>query len=126
MFFTEDHKSLIRNGVRLTVFTLEMARAVSEEALRLGVKARIHIKLDTGMGRIGFPCTEEAADQIAQIHQLPHIVIEGIFTHFAKADETDKTFTRDQMKRYGQMGQLFKRAPDRDPDPPCFQQRGDR
>ena len=106
--FPEDHKSLIRNGVRLTVFTLEMARAVSEEALRLGVKARIHIKLDTGMGRIGFPCTEEAADQIAQIHQLPHIVIEGIFTHFAKADETDKTFTRDQMKRYGQMVSFLK------------------
>ena len=50
---------------------------------------KIHIKLDTGMSRIGFQVTEQSADEIAQIAKLPHIMIEGIFTHFATADEAD-------------------------------------
>ena len=48
---------------------------------------KIHIKLDTGMSRIGFQVTEQSADEIAQIAKMPHIMIEGIFTHFATADE---------------------------------------
>lgn len=106
--FPEDYKMLIRQEIRPAVYTLEMAGELSEEAVRAGKKARIHIKLDTGMSRIGFQCCEESADLIAQIHQLPHIVIEGIFTHFAKADERDKTFTREQMKQYGKMISLLR------------------
>ena len=106
--FPEDYKMLIRQDIRPAVFTLEMAQELSEEALRAGKKAKIHIKLDTGMSRIGFQCSEQSADQIAQIHQLPHIVIEGIFTHFAKADEEDKTFTRNQMHQYGKMIDMLK------------------
>ena len=106
--FPEDYKMLIRQEIRPAVYTMEMAQQLSEEALHLGKKAKIHIKLDTGMSRIGFQCNEQSADLIAQIHQLPHIVIEGIFTHFAKADETDKTFTREQMKLYGKMTDMLK------------------
>ncbi len=106
--FPEDYKMLIRQEIRPAVYTLEMARQLSEEAVRTGKRAAIHIKLDTGMSRIGFQCDEQSADLIAQIHQLPHIVMEGIFTHFAKADEADKTFTREQMKRYGQMIDMLK------------------
>lgn len=64
---------------------------------------KIHIKLDTGMSRIGFQVTEQSADEIAQIAKLPHIMIEGIFTHFSKADETDKAFTKKQEAAYEQM-----------------------
>ena len=106
--FPEDYKMLIRQDIRPAVFTLEMARELSEEALRLGKKAKIHIKLDTGMSRIGFQCSEQSADLIAQIHQLPNIVIEGIFTHFAKADEADKSFTREQMQQYKKMIDMLK------------------
>ena len=62
-------------------------------------------KIDTGMGRIGFPVTEESADTIRRICSLPNVCPEGMFTHFAKADETDKTYTYGQHKKF--MFELF-------------------
>lgn len=52
------------------------------------------------MSRIGYQVTEEAADEMAQIAKLPHMIVEGIFTHFAKADEYDKTFTKEQIQKF--------------------------
>ena len=62
--------------------------------------AYLHIKLDTGMGRLGFSICEESADIISEISNLPNLVMEGMFTHFAKADETDKKFTQKQLDKY--------------------------
>ena len=63
----------------------------------------MHFAVDTGMSRIGYQVTEEAADEMAQIAKLPHMIVEGIFTHFAKADEYDKTFTKEQIQKFRKM-----------------------
>ena len=84
-----------------------MAELISQEAVRQGKDAFIHIKIDTGMGRIGFPVTEESADAVERISRLPGIRIEGMFTHFAKADERDKTYTFLQHDRFMRMKELI-------------------
>lgn len=77
---------IIKNNIAQVVFSYEMAERLSEAACAAGGKAKIHIKVDTGMGRIGFT-PEEAPEETDRIHKLPGIEIEGIFTHFAVADE---------------------------------------
>lgn len=101
--FQEYDEQIVKEGLRPAVFSLERAKQLSEEAVCQNKDCKIHIKLDTGMSRIGFQVTEQSADEIAQIAALPNIIIEGIFTHFSKADETDKTFTRKQADTYEQM-----------------------
>ncbi|MCI6537353.1 alanine racemase [uncultured Eubacterium sp.] len=101
--FPEYDAQIVKEELRPAVFSLIRAKQLSEEALRQDKICKIHIKLDTGMSRIGFQVTEQSADEIAQIAKLPHIMIEGIFTHFSKADETDKTFTKKQETAYEQM-----------------------
>ena len=91
---------LVAHHVTQTVFTMEQAKALSEAALSLGLTAKLHIKLDTGMNRIGFACTEENADIIAEITKLPGIEAEGIYTHYYKADEKDKTSALGQLQLY--------------------------
>ena len=78
---------LIENQISQTVYTWEMAEQLNCAAVKLGMKARIHIKVDTGMSRIGFLPTEESIKIIERIAELPCIEIEGIYTHFARADE---------------------------------------
>ena len=77
---------LVGAGIRPTIFSLEDARALSREAELQAVHAPLHLAVDTGMSRIGFAPTQEAADICAQIANLPNIVIEGLFSHFATAD----------------------------------------
>ncbi|WP_270362628.1 alanine racemase [Eubacterium ramulus] len=101
--FPEYDEQIVKEGLRPAVFSLERAKQLSEEAVRQNKECKIHIKLDTGMSRIGFQVTEQSADEIAQIAASPNIIIEGIFTHFSKADETDKTFTKKQADTYEQM-----------------------
>lgn len=79
-----------------------MAESLSKIAQALGKDAKIHIKLDTGMNRIGFKPTKESVDIIEKIAKLPNIKIQGIFTHFACADEADKTETYEQERKYDQ------------------------
>ena len=98
--FPDQIKEAVRNDVRITTYTKELAEMISEAAEELGKPAFLHIKLDTGMSRLGFQITEESAEEICQISRLPGIVMEGLFTHFAKADETDKTYTERQFQAY--------------------------
>lgn len=83
-----------------TIYNIEDARILSETASKAGKKATIHIKLDTGMGRIGFPSIEDSVDKIVEISKLTNIYVEGIYTHFAKADEIDKTHVKGQFEKY--------------------------
>ena len=69
--------------MRPAVFTFEMAQHLSDAAVKMNQTAKIHIKVDTGMGRIGYRDINEAVPEILKISKLPHIEIEGIFTHFA-------------------------------------------
>ena len=86
-----------------TIYRYEDARELSKKAMNLGKAAKIHIKIDTGMGRLGFLPTDESIYEILKISTLPNISIEGIFTHFAKADEKDKTETIEQFNKFIKM-----------------------
>ncbi len=79
----------IREGIRPAIFHYEDAVALSEEAVRQGVTAPFHFAVDTGMSRIGFQATAEAADLCAKIAALPGVTAEGLFSHFATADCAD-------------------------------------
>ncbi len=92
-------EELINNDIEQTVYDLEYAKKLSNIAERLGKKAKIHIALDTGMGRIGFIPNEESIEAVEKIASLNGIEIIGIFTHFSTADEYDKTYTNEQFKK---------------------------
>ncbi|MDF2611257.1 MAG: alr2 [Lachnospiraceae bacterium] len=96
----EQYDLVVAYDVAQTVFQFEMAEALSREAKRQGKIAKIHIKIDTGMSRIGFSDTKESVVEIKRIAALENIEIEGLFSHFARADETDKTSTKNQLDRY--------------------------
>ena len=98
--FPDQYEEMIRYDIRPAVYTEEMADAISEEAVKLGKTVCLHIKIDTGMGRIGFPVNAKSADAIERISRLPNVELEGMFTHFAKADERDKTYTLEQHERF--------------------------
>ncbi len=101
--FEEDYEDLVDLDVRPAVYTYAMAEGFSKAAQKLHKTAKLHIKLDTGMSRIGYQITEESADEILKISKLPGIEIEGMFTHFARADELDKTPAYQQMEEYQKM-----------------------
>lgn len=93
-------EDVVRYDIIQTVFSYEMAKMVSDAAVKLGKTAKIHIKVDTGMGRIGFIPEENIGDEVLKISKLPNIEINGIFTHFSTSDEKDKTFTKLQYDRF--------------------------
>lgn len=95
-----QYSSLIQYEIEPTVFCYEMAESLSKIAQALGKDAKVHIKVDTGMNRIGFQPTEESAEIIEKIAYLPNIKIQGIFTHFACADEADKTSAVKQKNKF--------------------------
>ena len=101
--FPDQYEEVIQAEICPSVFTLEMAKELSATAEKVGKDCRMHFAVDTGMSRIGYQVTEEAADEMAQIAKLPHMIVEGIFTHFAKADEYDKTFTKEQIQKFRKM-----------------------
>lgn len=94
------YKELLQEEIRPVIFTEQAAKEFGELSCSLNLPGRIHLAVDTGMNRIGMEPSEEAADLAARIAACPGIVIEGLFTHFAKADERDKGPARTQMKQY--------------------------
>lgn len=93
-------EEVLQYNIEQTVYSLEVAEALSKEASRVNKIAKIHIKIDSGMGRIGLQSNMETIEIIKKIHNMPNIVIEGIFTHFAVADEVDKTYTNSQFEKF--------------------------
>lgn len=98
--FEDHYEELIDREVRMPVFDLETAEKIADYAEQLHKKAKIHIALDTGMNRIGFKDTQKSAAVICKISQMESLQIEGMFTHFARADETDKIYADRQFRRY--------------------------
>ena len=96
----EGAEEAVRHGVRLTCFDRRLAEAVSDAACRLQQLGYLHIKVDTGMGRLGFYPDERNLAEIEYISKLPGVVLEGIFTHFALADARDKSYTEWQFERF--------------------------
>ncbi len=93
-------EDIIKYNVTQTVFSHDLAEALSDAAVRLGHKVKIHIKIDTGMTRVGFMPGYNAVKNVVAISKLPGIIIEGLFTHFASADEKDKSYSYMQFERF--------------------------
>lgn len=91
---------LINYDIEQTIFDLEYAKKLSEIALNLGKKAKVHVALDTGMGRIGFLINDNSLNEILKISSLKGLEVVGIFTHFATADESDKNYSNKQYKKF--------------------------
>lgn len=91
---------IILNEVTQTVFSHDLAKALSEAGVRLNRNVKIHVKVDTGMTRVGFMPGYSAVKNILEISTLPRIIIEGLFTHFASADENDKSYTLMQFEKF--------------------------
>ncbi len=100
--FPYSYGALIEQEIRPTVFRMDMAEELNEEAKKLGKKAKVHIKVDTGMSRIGISPDEAGFSFVKEVSKLENIEIEGIFTHFARADETDKTAANSQFDAFKQ------------------------
>ncbi|MBR6512206.1 MAG: alanine racemase [Clostridia bacterium] len=98
--FPNDLQDVIDYNVTSTVFSYDSAKMISDYAAKRGKVAKIHIKLDTGMGRIGFVPGEESAAEIKRIFDLKNIEVEGVFTHFATADEADLGPSKAQAKLF--------------------------
>ncbi|MCL6611054.1 MAG: alanine racemase [Peptococcaceae bacterium] len=94
-------REVVEQGLEQAVFGKEYAHMVNEQAARMGVKIPVHIKIDTGMGRIGVMAgTGSAVLEVKEIAALPNLEAVGIFTHFAAADSADKSYTRSQWMKF--------------------------
>ena len=105
--FPEQFEAMADQEIRVNVYSLEQAECMEEAASKMNKKIMVHAKIDTGLSRLGFQVTEKAADEIAQISQMPHIILEGIFTHFAKSDARDKTMADQQLEAFAEMQKML-------------------
>lgn len=104
-------QDLIANNITQDVPSLDIAQAYSKEAQALGQTLRVHLKLDTGMGRLGFSCDPEhwdkSLEEILAVLKLPNLEVEGIFTHFCVSDEPENqdqvAYTKEQYRRFTTM-----------------------
>lgn len=94
---------IVKYDITQAICTLEQGKELSLEAAKAGKTAKVHIKIDTGMNRIGFACKKESVAEIKSITELPNLEVEGIFTHYFKADEYDKSVAKRQLHDYTQM-----------------------
>ena len=102
-------REAVRLGLTITLYATESAQALSRAALALGQAVKVHVKVDTGMGRLGIRA-EQAAEVLKLVHEiidLPGLELEGIFTHFAMADTQDQTHVRMQIRRFQHVLQII-------------------
>lgn len=108
--FPECYEEIVKFDIRQTVFALDMAQELSKEAVRQNKKAYVHIKLDTGMGRIGYQNAECAAKDAVKMKALSNLELEGVFTHFANADTINQEFTLKQIEKFEKMTKAMEDA----------------
>ena len=110
--FEEEIETLVTNDITVSVYSYEFAKKISTCAKTLKKTAKIHIKLDTGMSRIGYLTDiddEKIADEIIEISKLSNIEIEGVFSHLSTADEKDETYTMLQFERFMKVCNLLEK-----------------
>lgn len=98
--FPSSYEEMIVRDVRLTVFRTDMLEELNSIAARLGLVCKVHIKVDTGMSRIGIFPDDSGIEFIKSVLSFSNIKAEGIFTHFARADETDKQYAYKQLELF--------------------------
>ncbi|MGI6010923.1 MAG: alanine racemase [Ruminococcus sp.] len=108
--FPEDYETIVRNEIRPAVFKVSMAKELSQAAVKAGKDIKIHLAVDTGMNRIGFADTQESVEKIGEIARLPRVEVEGMFTHFARADEISLDPAKKQLDRYLRFDDMLKKA----------------
>lgn len=96
----EQFEQVVKYNITQTIFQYDSAVELSKEAIRQNKTVDVHIKLDTGMSRLGFSDSEESIEEIKKILLLEGVRVQGIFTHFACADEEDKTSAHIQLQRF--------------------------
>lgn len=96
----EDYGRALENDIILSLYNLDEARKLNQLAQSSGKKATVHLKVDTGMSRLGLVPSEKSLEIALEIMALENIIVEGIFTHFSKADEADKTYSYWQLERF--------------------------
>ncbi len=101
--------TIIPQGIRPAIFSMEDAQALSQAAVTCGVTAPFHFAVDTGMSRIGFQADEDSAELCARIAKLPGLYAEGLFSHFATADCEDLTQAKQQAERFDAFDGMLKR-----------------
>ncbi len=105
----EEHVPLLfQYNLIPTVISLEMAKKLSTEACKRGKILSLHVKVDTGMGRLGIFPPEKSTSFLEDLKSMPGLKVEGIYTHFATADETDKTYAKEQIKRFKGLLEILK------------------
>ena len=105
----EEYEALVKNEIDATVFDYETAKALNDVALRLGKVAFCHIKVDTGMRRIGLEPDESGVEIVKKIKNLKALNARGLFTHLATADEKDKTAALRQIAKYDAFDDALKK-----------------
>lgn len=105
----EQAADLFRYRLIPTVYSMDLAAALAEEARRRGKRAKVHVKVDTGMGRLGIFPWDEAVKFVEELTRIPFLEVEGLYTHFASADERDKSFALRQLARYKEMVEQLSR-----------------
>ncbi|MFQ5752669.1 MAG: alanine racemase [bacterium] len=98
-FFENQIDDFLHYDLELTLFDLSRARVLAKNAQAFGKSAKVHVKVDTGMGRIGVHW-QNAVEFVQQVAEFTYIEIEGIYTHFASSDEKDKTYAKTQLRRF--------------------------
>ena len=109
LVFEEYYEKLVENEIRMAVCDYETARKFDEAAKKKGKRGLIHLAVDTGMTRIGFKDDKECLEEIRCIYELSDVRIEGLFTHFARADEYDRSPAMVQLKRYLDFAELLEK-----------------
>ncbi len=95
--FPYSYGKMLEEEIRPTVYTIDMVKQLAEVCIKQNRRIKVHIKVDTGMSRIGISPDEEGMKFIKEVIAIPEIEIEGIYTHLARADEEDKTSARKQI-----------------------------
>ncbi|HCA22306.1 MAG TPA: alanine racemase [Lachnospiraceae bacterium] len=98
----EDFETAIENDITMAVYNADKCKLLSDTALKLGKKAKVHIKADSGMSRIGFQCNEDGVREASKLLSMEGLDVEGVFTHFAKADTVDKNDAIGQRTRFNE------------------------
>ena len=104
----EEAETALMHDITTSACNISFIKKMNELSLKLKKKAKIHLKIDTGMGRLGVK-PEKAVDFIKKVLTFDHIIIEGIFTHFSVADEKDKKYTEEQFRKFSEILKILEK-----------------
>ena len=107
--FPESYEEMVKNDIRPAVFRLDQAEGFSEAAVNVGKKVYFHLAVDTAMSRIGVRPDEGSVQTVKTMAELPNVEMEGIFTHFSKADMKGRDNTLEQIRKFRNFADMLKK-----------------